>query len=104
MVGRRHRGPGGRRGQCQNADFHNGGYGRAATNKDKIWVYFNAIKSSALVGGVDSATAQAVRGGIRYDRNVSSRFFVSTFNDYEYDKFQSLDLRFVAGGGFGWQA
>jgi len=23
---------------------------------------------------------------------------VSTFNDYEYDKFQSLDLRFVAAG------
>jgi len=48
--------------------------------------------------GVDSATAQAVRGGIRYDRNVSSRFFVSTFNDYEYDKFQSLDLRLSRAG------
>ena len=56
------------------------------------------------MGGKDSATAQAVRGGIRYDRNVSPRFFVSTFNDYEYDKFQSLDLRFAAGGGLGWQA
>jgi hypothetical protein len=30
--------------------------------------------------------------------------FVNVFNDYEYDRFQSLDLRFVAGGGLGFSA
>jgi hypothetical protein len=29
---------------------------------------------------------------------------VNVFNDYEYDKFQNLDLRFVIGGGFGFHA
>ena len=29
---------------------------------------------------------------------------MNVFNDYEYDKFQNLDLRFVLGGGFGFHA
>jgi hypothetical protein len=75
-----------------------------ATNHDKTSLYFNVIRASALVDGVNSATARAVRGGLSYDHNVSSRLFLSSFNDYEYDKFQNLDLRFVLGGGFGFHA
>ena len=30
--------------------------------------------------------------------------FVNVFNDYEYDKFQNLDLRFLLGGGLGYHA
>ena len=48
-----------------------------------------------------SKTAEAIRGGIGYDRNIGGRLFLTTFNDYEYDRFQSLDLRVVAGGGLG---
>jgi hypothetical protein len=29
---------------------------------------------------------------------------VNVFNDYEYDRFQDLDLRFVIGGGLGFHA
>lgn len=74
------------------------------TNTDKISVDFNLIKASALVSGKSAETAQAVRGGIGYDRNVGPRLFVNTFNDYEYDRFQNLDLRLVIGGGFGIRA
>lgn len=74
------------------------------TNKDKTTAYFNFIRASASIGGVSAATAQAIRGGVGYNRNVSSRMFVTAFNDYEYDKFQNLDLRFVAGGGLGYIA
>ena len=35
---------------------------------------------------------------------MSSRFFVNGFNDYDYDRFQNLDLRFVLGGGLGYMA
>ena len=49
-------------------------------------------------------TAEAVRGGISYGHNVNSRLFFSAFNDYEYDRFQNLDLRFVIGGGLGFHA
>ena len=35
---------------------------------------------------------------------MTPRLFVNVFNDYEYDKFQNLDLRFVLGGGLGFHA
>jgi hypothetical protein len=62
------------------------------------------VKASALINRVNSDTAQAVRGGWGYNRKISSRLFVNTFNDYEYDRFQNLDLRFVLGGGLGYNA
>jgi putative salt-induced outer membrane protein len=73
------------------------------TLADKTSVRFNAIRASAFANNESSQTADAVRGGIGYDRNVNSRLFVSSFNDYEYDRFQNLDLRFVLGGGMGYK-
>jgi hypothetical protein len=74
------------------------------TNTDKTSVYFNLIKASALVDGQTASTAQAVRAGLAHDHDVSKRLFLNVFNDYEYDLFQDLDLRFTIGGGFGFQA
>jgi putative salt-induced outer membrane protein YdiY len=74
------------------------------TNSDKTTVYFSAIRASAFSNNISSKTAQAVRGGVGYSHNVSSRLFVNAFNDYEYDRFQNLDLRFVLGGGLGYIA
>ena len=74
------------------------------TKSDKTSLYFSAVKASALINRVNAETAQAVRGGWGYNRSVSSRFFINTFNDYEYDRFQDLDLRFVLGGGLGYSA
>jgi putative salt-induced outer membrane protein YdiY len=74
------------------------------TNSDKTSLYFNTIDAKATSNGKSSETAQAVRGGIGYDHNLRPRLFVNVFNDYEYDKFQNLNLRFVLGGGFGYHA
>lgn len=74
------------------------------TATDKTTVHFNAIKSTALINGVNEDTAEAIRGGIGYSHNVGSRLFLNGFNDYEYDRFQNLDLRFVIGGGLGLRA
>jgi putative salt-induced outer membrane protein YdiY len=74
------------------------------TNTGKTSLHFNLIKASALVNGKSASTAQAVRGGLGHNRNVGPRLFVNVFNDYEYDRFQNLDLRFVLGGGFGFHA
>jgi hypothetical protein len=71
------------------------------TSHDKITTYFNQIFASARVNNISNTTANAVRGGWSYNRDLTPRFFVSTLNDYEHDQFQSLDLRFVLGGGFG---
>jgi Protein of unknown function, DUF481 len=71
------------------------------THHDKLVVTFNQIYGSARADGVTATIASAVRGGWSYNRNLSPRLFVSTLNDYEHDGFQNLDLRFVAGLGFG---
>ncbi|MBL8176223.1 MAG: DUF481 domain-containing protein [Bryobacterales bacterium] len=71
------------------------------TNTDKTTLYFNLIRASALINGVSATTAQAVRGGWGYNRNLHPRIFWNFFNDYEYDRFQNLDLRVVLGSGVG---
>ena len=45
-----------------------------------------------------------MRGGIGYNHNLHPRVFANVFNDYEYDRFQNLNLRFVLGGGLGFHA
>lgn len=91
-------------GNARTLTFTTGVNAARLTNTDKTSLYFNIIKASALVNGQNSDTAQAVRGGVAYDHNLSSRVFMNVFNDYEYDRFQNLDLRFVLGGGLGFHA
>jgi putative salt-induced outer membrane protein YdiY len=91
-------------GNAKTLTFTTGVNAARVTNSDKTSIYFNTIKASALVNGKSSDTAEAVRGGLGYNRNISPRLFVNVFNDYEYDKFQNLDLRFVLGGGLGFHA
>src|ERR1035441_4166482 len=67
-------------------------------------LYFNQIYGTARVNNVTSTIASAVRGGWKYNRNVSPRMFLTGFNDYEHDRFQNLNIRFVAGGGAGVRA
>jgi putative salt-induced outer membrane protein YdiY len=94
----------GTRGNARTATFTTSMSAARQTNRDKTSIYFNTIRASALVTGVNQKTAQAVRGGWGYNRNVSKRMFVNTFNDWEYDRFQNLDLRTVLGGGLGYMA
>jgi putative salt-induced outer membrane protein YdiY len=75
-----------------------------ATHADKISLYFNQIYGTARANGLTSTIASAVRGGWSYNRNFGPRFFVHTMNDYERDRFQNLDLRFVIGTGAGFHA
>ena len=72
------------------------------TMNDKTTVYFNQIYSSAKLNGINGTTAEAVRGGLLYEHNLNPRIFASVLNDYEYDQFQNLNLRFVIGGGPGY--
>ena len=74
-----------------------------ASNTTRTTAYFNSIRSAATIGGASTRTAEAIRGGWGYNRNLTKRIFANAFNDYEYDKFQSLDLRVVLGGGIGYQ-
>lgn len=55
------------------------------------------------MNGVSARTASAIRGGWAYNPNLTKRLFFNSFNDYEYDRFQSLDLRVVLGAGLGYK-
>ena len=94
----------GTKGNAETQTFTVGMTAARVTNTDKMTVYFNAIRANAEVNRISARTAQAVRGGWGYNRNLSKRVFINTFNDYEYDRFQNLDLRFVLGGGLGYAA
>jgi hypothetical protein len=74
-----------------------------ASNSSRTTAYFNSIRATATVNGVNAQTAKAIRGGWAYNRNLTKRIFWNAFNDYEYDKFQALDLRVVLGSGLGYQ-
>ncbi|HYE76141.1 MAG TPA: DUF481 domain-containing protein [Blastocatellia bacterium] len=72
-----------------------------ATKRDKTRVYYSSINARNSTNGPSRAIANARRGGLRYDINLTSRTYLFGFTDFEFDEFQKLDLRFVAGGGFG---
>jgi len=91
-------------GNAKTLTFTTGINADRVTKTDKTSLYFSLIKASARIDNKNKDTAQAVRGGISYGHNVTPRFFFSVFNDYEYDRFQNLDLRFVIGGGAGYHA
>ncbi len=91
-------------GNAETLTFNTSVNAARVTNTDKTSLYFTDIRASALANGKNSQTANAVAGGISYDHNVSPRLFLNVFNDWQYDKFQSLDLRYVFGGGFGYHA
>ncbi len=75
-----------------------------ATTRDKISLYATSIYARNSTTGESLVSANAKRGGGRYDYNLSSRSFAFGFADLESDDFQDLDLRVNAGGGGGWHA
>jgi len=73
------------------------------TPRDKISIYATTLFAQNSNSGVSETTANAIRGGTRYEVNVSDRLFTFGFLDLEFDEFQNLDLRSVLGGGLGWR-
>jgi putative salt-induced outer membrane protein YdiY len=71
------------------------------TRHDKLALSFSQIYGTARINGLTGTIASAVRGGWLYNRDFTGRAFINTFNDYEHDRFQKLDLRFVLGAGAG---
>ena len=92
----------GARGNARSNTFTTAVNASRETRTDKTSVYFRQVYSSALADGVQATTARAMRGGWWYDRNFTPRLIWNLFNDYEFDRFQDLDLRFVFGSGLGY--
>jgi putative salt-induced outer membrane protein YdiY len=75
-----------------------------STQRDKLSFYAASLFARNSTAGVSVTTAEAIRGGARYDRDISGRLFGFALTDLERDKFQRLDLRLVFGGGLGFHA
>lgn len=75
-----------------------------STTRDKVSVYFTSLYARNTTTGTSQTTANAKRGGARYDLNLSTRAYGFGTGDLESDPFQKLDLRVVIGGGGGWHA
>ncbi len=74
------------------------------TLRDKISLYATSLYARNSTTGTSLVTANAKRGGGRYEFNINSRSFAYAFADLEADDFQRLNLRVNPGAGFGWHA
>jgi hypothetical protein len=75
-----------------------------ATSTDKTAIYFNDVYSHDTVAGVTTTTADSTNAGARYDHNVNPKLFAFGTLDFNVNGLQDLNLRTIAGGGFGWHA
>lgn len=73
------------------------------TSTDKTALYANTIYGRNA-HAVPTTSANATGGGLRYDHNVKPKLFVFGSGDFFSNALQELDLRSIAGGGFGWHA
>jgi putative salt-induced outer membrane protein YdiY len=89
------------KGNADTLTFTVGAEGIRATRRDKTRVYYASINARNSTNGPSRAIANARRGGVRYDLNVTPRSYIFAFTDLEFDEFQKLDLRLVLGGGAG---
>ena len=74
------------------------------TRRDKTTLYAAYINAKNKNKGVTETTANAIRGGGRYEVSLTNRMAAFGFADLEYNQIQLLDLRSVLGGGLGYYA
>ncbi len=75
------------------------------TMHDQIAMYANSVyAANDAPGAVPATTANAIQGGIRYDRELTQRLFAYVGADFQTDDLQALNLRSVPGGGLGYHA
>ncbi len=89
------------RGNADTNTFTLGATATRASSRDKISLYATAIKARARsrTTGVEEETANAIRGGGRYDINLTKKVFAFGFSDLEFDEFQQLaDCGFLLVG------
>jgi putative salt-induced outer membrane protein YdiY len=89
-------------GNSKTSNLNIGANAIRATRRDKTTVHFTDLYTTSTTNGVSATTANAQRGGVSYELNLTPKFFVFGGSDFESDEFQSLDLRFTPGGGFGY--
>lgn len=91
------------RGNSDTFNFNLGLKAERTTPRDKFSAQLNSLFARDSTGPDAETTANAVRGGLRYERPLGKRLSSFVFSDLEFDELQQLDLRTVLGGGLGWR-
>jgi len=91
------------RGNSDTATFGAGFTAARTTRTDKTLLYANFLYSTNA-NSVPSTSANATSGGARYDHNLNPKLFAFGSGDFSSNALQNLNLRSIAGGGFGWHA
>jgi putative salt-induced outer membrane protein len=91
-------------GNSETTNFALGSALSRTTLRDKISVYAASIYSRDSTTEPSRTTANTIRGGVRYDRDITKKLFVYGFTDLEHNGLQDLTLRLVLGGGLGYHA
>lgn len=73
-----------------------------ATARDKLSFYANGAYGESKTGGVKTRSAELLRGGGRYEWNLSPHAVAFGSADLERDGLLDLDLRLLLGGGLGY--
>ncbi|MGZ4787152.1 MAG: DUF481 domain-containing protein [Terriglobales bacterium] len=90
------------RGNSQSLSLSTGMNLDRATLNDKLSLYSTTVYTKDDL--LNSITANAIQGGIRYDHNLNKAIFAFVSGDFEYNDLQKLDLRSILAGGLGWHA
>lgn len=88
-------------GNIQSNTLSLGGNLERKTTRDKTTLYVTYLKSKNKTLGQTLTTANAFRGGTRYEVNLHDNLVAFGFADFEHNEIQLLDLRTVLGGGIG---
>ncbi len=91
------------RGNAQTTTFTMSFSSLRETPRDKLSFFAKSIRSTSRKEGVTDLVANATRGGVKYNLKTGRKTSVFGFTDLEFDEFQALDLRVVAGGGLDYE-
>jgi putative salt-induced outer membrane protein YdiY len=89
-------------GSSRNTDLNLSANAVRATGDDKLEGQGTVVRSQSRAGGVTQRTADLVRAGTRYSRDLNARAFGFGTLDLERDRIQQLEQRTVLGGGLGY--
>jgi Protein of unknown function, DUF481 len=95
------------RGNSDTTNLNTGFTAGRKTMSDAIHMYLSSIyttNGASTSGGPTGVTANAILGGVQYDRNIRKSFFGFASGDFTHDALQDLNVRAIYTGGVGWHA
>lgn len=95
------------RGNSDTTDLNSGLALTRKTLTDQIKLYESSVYATSgatPTTPTSGVTANAILGGVWYDRNITDKMFAFGSADFTHDQLQELTLQSIYTGGLGWHA